>query len=152
MQRFKRRHPDLGELEWDANVDWWCGHVAWAAHARVRLNVSGSKDSDAGLFDRAAAILRRMDARAIYRHAAAGLLETHNDGGWRERVDETGQASETPVLDAQGFMAKLSPEAVKIDDDGGVDVYFNDGNLFWGHAVVVSLDAALSPVRVDIAG
>jgi uncharacterized protein (TIGR03067 family) len=151
MQRFRQRHPDLGELEWDANLDWWRGHVAWAGHSHVRFNVGGSKDAGAGLFDRAAAILRRMDALAIYRYAAAGLLTTHNDG-WRKWVDEAGKASESPVLSAEEFMAKLSPEAVSIDADGGVDVYFNDGHLFWGHAVVVSIDAALTPVRVDIAG
>ena len=41
---------------------------------------------------------------------------------------------------------------MNIDDDGGVEVRFDDGDLFWGHAVVVRLDVALSPVWVDIAG
>jgi len=151
VARFKQRHPELGELAWDENLDWWRGHVAWAGHPHVTFSISAPKDAGAGPFDRAAAILRRMDAQTVYQHAATGLLKTHNES-WRQWVDETGKSAETPLLNAEDFMAKLSPEGLNIDADGSVDVYFNDGYLFWGHAVVVSLDAALNPVRVDIAG
>jgi uncharacterized protein (TIGR03067 family) len=151
VQRFKRRHPDLGELVWDANLDWWTGHVAWADHPRVRLHLNGANDAGGGLFDRAAAILRKLDARAVYRHAAAGLLKVHNEG-WRTWQDQNGNAGETPVLNAEQFMAKLSPDSVTVDGEGAVNVCLYDGQLFWGHAIIVNLDASLNPTDVDIAG
>jgi len=49
-------------------------------------------------------------------------------------------------------MAKLSPDSVTVYDDGAVNVCLYDGQLFWGHAIIVNLDASLNPTDVDIAG
>jgi uncharacterized protein (TIGR03067 family) len=151
VSRARRVHRELGTLEWDAKLRWWSGHVAWAGAARVRLHVSLPHGASEDILDRAAAIVRRLNARTVYAHAAVKLMKLHNET-WREWTDEKGEEHAGPVLNAEQFMAKLSPEGIKIDDEGGVDVYLNDGGLFWGHAVIVSLDPEMNPTRADIAG
>jgi uncharacterized protein (TIGR03067 family) len=151
VSRARRVHRELGTLEWDAKLRWWSGHVTWAGAAHVGLHVSLPHDASEDVLDRAAAILRRLNPRAVYARAAAQLLKLHNDT-WREWTDEKGAAHQGPVLNAAEFMAKLSPDGININDEGGAEVYLNDGGLFWGHAVVVGLDPEMNPTRVDIAG
>jgi hypothetical protein len=84
--------------------------------------------------------LRRheLDARQF---AAGELLETHNDA-WNE--DEP--------ISAQTFAERMTLEGVGVDRDGCGSLYYEDGDLFWGHCIVVSVDRNREFRSADIAG
>ena len=65
---------------------------------------------------------------AVEAFAGSALLDLKNDV-WREE-------DEAP-LTATEFTAKLSLEGVDAFSDGTFEVYFDDGDLFWGHSVRV---------------
>ena len=65
---------------------------------------------------------------AAHQFAAAKLLDTHNEG-WNEGKP----------ISAQTFIQRMTLESVSIDPEGKVELYYNDGDLFWGHSIVVSL-------------
>lgn len=138
-------HLRLGELTYDDNVHWWRTTIAFGGEDGVRLNVTLADGADpTTAFDAAAEIVDRLDCEALKAHAATELLELHNDT-WRD--DDDG-----PSIDAATFASRMTPESLTIRDDGRVEAWFDDGDLFLGHVIYVNLDAQLRPVDAGIAG
>ena len=138
-------HPVLGELTFDANLDWWSTRMEISgAELRVDVSVDPSVDP-APAFDVAADIVRRVEPATLAAYAASQLLDLHNDT-WRD--DDDG-----PPIDAATFAARLTPTSLTIELDGeGATLWFDDGDLFWGHIVHVGLDAQLQPVDASFSG
>lgn len=130
-----RQHPELGELRWDANLGWYK-----TADGEIALAVAMDAPLDAHA---ARALALRADAARLAEAAADELLDTHN-ASWRE----PGEPAET----RGGFAARLALQGITVYADRNAEVYFEDGGLFWGHIVVVSVDADGQPTGADIAG
>ena len=37
-------------------------------------------------------------------------------------------------------------------NDGSIEVYYDDDDIFWGHCIIAHIDADGNPVDADIAG
>ncbi|HEY4371812.1 MAG TPA: DUF2262 domain-containing protein [Burkholderiales bacterium] len=74
---------------------------------------------------------------------AADLLALKNDTWLGD--DETAFTAET-------FKARLSLQSLTVESDGSFSFWFDDGDLFWGHAIVVGGDLKQGIARADIAG
>lgn len=136
-------HGRLGDLVYDANVDWWSGKLPFGGHdVDVNVTVPSQLERSAAL-DRAASAIERLDCDALKLYAADQLLALHNDT-WRDEDDDE--------TDAEGFAARMIPRALTVGEDGSVTAWFDDGDLFWGHSIHVSLDAELRPTDAGIAG
>jgi hypothetical protein len=121
--------------------------------ADVTLHVEAPADAPEEAFDRAADLLAALDCDRLKAFAAAQLFELYDDT-WRH-------ADGPQVEDEAGFAALLTPESVGVrpdevwDESGfgsgpGATVSFEDGDLFCGHGVVVSVGADLEPFDADI--
>jgi hypothetical protein len=58
---------------------------------------------------------------------------------------------ESALTTAQ-FTARMTPQAVTLDPDGSFTFFYADGDLFWGHSILVSGTIADGPADADIAG
>lgn len=143
VARLRRSHPVLGELSYDASLEWWESEVRFGGVDAVKLHVDGGSDAPNEVFDRAADLLARVDADRLRAYAASALYELY---------DTTWRSDEGPDVDEVGFAALLSPESFGVRADGSVSVFFEDGDLFWGHVVIVSLDEQLVPIDAEMAG
>lgn len=136
-------HPKLGELAYDANIDWWTTSGRFGG-AEVSLRVTVDPEDDATeAFDAAAEIFAGLDHEALRAYAASRLLELHNED-WR-RDDEA-------PIDAATFASRITPESIVIAPGSSTTVWFSDDDLFWGHGIHVNLDAQHRPHAADIAG
>ena len=77
------------------------------------------------------------------RQAVADLLALKNDV-WREE-DEA-------LVDAAQFVARMVPEALSTYPEGDFDFTFQDGDLFWGHVILVGGTLAEGVTEAQIAG
>ena len=68
------------------------------------------------------------DAR-VRDYAVSELLELKNDTWLGE-----GETEFTPAT----FKAQMKLESISVDPAGGFEFWFNDGDLFWGHTILVS--------------
>ena len=57
------------------------------------------------------------------------LLELKNDAWLDEDESE---------VSAEEFIARMELSSVSIHADGGFEFWFDDGDLFWGHSIMVS--------------
>lgn len=142
-KRKKRRHRVLGELAYDDDLSWWIGKVKWGTKKDVIVHVSAPLECKDAVFDRVAERLKSVRERDVKAYAATKLLDLKNENWLTD--------GEKPVTAAK-FRAKLSPESFSVDEKGRVSVCFEDGDLFWGHVVLVELDTKLRPVDAEIAG
>jgi hypothetical protein len=69
-------------------------------------------------------------------------------GRWADRRSyrHPGARTTTRNWTTTGLCA-ITPTNIDIDEEGGVQIYFDDGGLFLGHSIVVFLDASCSSPR-----
>ena len=116
---------------------------------RYRLFIDRGSDDDDTERDRKLIESRRALVRTVeaavpaYLEAAADeLLDLYNDT-WRDSA---------PAIDRKAFMQRLSLDTLNIDEEGSWTVYLDDGGLFLGHAIQVSVEADGEVADVDLAG
>jgi len=85
---------------------------------------------------------KKWDQR-IRDFAAGELLALKNDT-WLEENEV--------ALTPKQFKSRMTLESISVDPDGRFEFFFNDGDLFWGHVIVVSGTLANGPTDADIAG
>lgn len=79
----------------------------------------------------------------IKKYCADSLLEDKNDG-WADTEEEK--------VTEEEFKDRLQLDTIKIESDGGLEIVFQDGDLFAGHWVVVKTDPEYRFDYADIEG
>lgn len=140
-------HEDgvFGACTLDKRLDWFDAAAEWnGRNIRIHLQV--------GTLAALPAVLRR--AHELWNDAAgwharildrtvADLLDLKNDT-W---LDE----DEKPVT-AGEFTQRIALQSVGIDGNGAFEFCFTDGDLFWGHAIMVRGTLEEGPTAANIAG
>lgn len=123
--------PVLGKFKLEQDVGYFSGKIVWNAQS---VCFSFSKDTKAAMQKMMDTIHTLLQNAAeweakIRLFAAEELLELKNDN-WLENERE-------PVT-AQQFMDCMKLETIEVDADGCFNFWYEDGDLFWGHAIVVA--------------
>lgn len=140
----------LGTFVFNRQVEWYEAEVDWL-EGKVRLDFDqGPAEEMKAAQETAKALLADAagwDAR-VRAYAAQELLALANqwaaDGG-----EEDGEPEE---LTAETFMARMEPDAIQVDGDGGFEFWFNDGEMFWGHSIRVSGSLTDGPTDAQMEG
>lgn len=126
--------PRFGRFTLDRRVDWFEAEVSWnSAPVRLAISCDSSRDSAPGLavanalWNDAAEWARRVSEFAIEQ-----LLPLKNDC-W---LDEDGEDEQE--LDDAAFLARMSLQSITIYGDGALEFWHDDGDLFFGHSILVS--------------
>jgi hypothetical protein len=135
----------LGDLAYDQRLDEY--QARFSGPNRV-LEVCIVPDESASLaVPLARARTFVADAAANIRAAASfscqALLRLKNDEWLQE--DEV-------VLTPEQFVGKMRLQGIRFAPDGSAEYYFEDGDLFWGHCIVVRTDSAEKFLDADLAG
>lgn len=137
--------PPFGLLKFEIRFDRFKGRANWRG-TMVELTITGSNaELDEAALRTAQALFAGQDRwDALMRQAiVAELLPLKNDT-WLEE-------DEAP-LEAEEFLRRLTVSSVAVGGDGSFDFYFDDGDLFWGHAVIAAFDPESASFSVNIAG
>ena len=84
----------------------------------------------------------RADIDRGKRAAAEHLLELYNDE-WSD---------EDEPIEADAFMRRMRLESIVLKADGSAEIHYEDGGMFLGHIIVVSLNAEGETQDATIAG
>jgi hypothetical protein len=68
-------------------------------------------------------------------YAAREMLEGKNSG-WPDEDDDENEI----VVTAEAFAKRMELNSVTIQNDGSMSFWFDDGDLFYGHAILVEYD------------
>jgi uncharacterized protein (TIGR03067 family) len=139
--------PVLGLIVWDDDLNYWKAKAALDAGSSFDVTISTDEATDP--FSNEAAIamaardlvdwLRDNDI-AARRFAASHLLQLHNDT-WNQG---------RPIT-ADEFTERMQLQSANLDS-GGVELFYDDGDLFWGHSISISLGSERDFIDATIAG
>jgi hypothetical protein len=126
-------HPQLGRLTWEPQLDWWDGKMELRPGLDVTFSVAAAGGDDAPAFASATSIISwvRENDQAARRFAAnSDLFETYNSS-WNEG----------PAISPEAFAERMCLDAIIIRDDSTFTLWFNDGDMFLGHAICVEMNS-----------
>lgn len=141
----------FGTLTFDRQFNWYTGNVMWNGKSvTLDLSVDDPENIEPSL-QIAKALWQDQITwnNCISDYAVEKLLQLKNEYWLGDEDDEEEQEEEvTP----QQFKARMSLETISIDTDGEFEFWHNDGDLFFGHSILVSGNLADGPEDAEICG
>jgi hypothetical protein len=135
----------LGTLSLDRSLDRFEGQVLFGKDL-VDLAVDGA-DTTTVQPNLNTARLIVSDAQvwlsSVTAYAVAELLPLKNEC-WLDEAE--------PPLDAERFASRITLDAVNVGISGSFEFWFDDGDLFLGHSIVVAGDLSRGPTRAQLEG
>lgn len=135
----------LGELVLDRRFGSFTGSIDWAGQQigiDLQCESPEKPDSAIAAFKELLNELDDWDEK-VNSLATDKLLGLKNDSWLEEGESE---------ITAADFRSRMSLQTISIDFSGEFSFWFNDGDLFWGHAITVSGNMSDGPRFADIAG
>lgn len=135
----------FGTFTLDRRLDQFCAEVG-ADGERIHVSVTSSNDmpdmDELALLKSFWADWQRWDLRL--REFAAEELINLKQGEWLEE-------EEAPPTKFD-FASRMKPQDIEVDREGEFIVYYDDGDLFFGHSIVVDGTLADGPAEASILG
>lgn len=122
---------EFGTLNFDRSSQTYTGTVRWDG-AEVKLSLESDANGDVDTSKEFALQLwkkqkqLKQDAEAF---ATQQLLKRKNEDWLNEGDSE---------VDANEFKSRLRLESIDVNADGSFQLWYDDGDLFWGHLIVIS--------------
>jgi len=138
-------HQDtaFSKLTWEDNLEWWTGQIEVAPGHDIQVALSTTEGELETLLTQARPLLAhiRREETDLRRVTAKTLLELYNTA-WNEGA----------AIDGARLAACITLQAVTFYPDGSAELFYDDGDLFAGHTLLVSLDAQGNLQDATIAG
>jgi hypothetical protein len=124
----------FGSLAWNATLNWWSGRAEIAPGHLIDLHVQAANEPDAlrSVVERASPAWDRLRAAepSVRAGIAGQMVDAHND--FCNPEDE---------VTTEQFASRLRLLSVLFEAAGSVELCYDDGMLFGGHWIVVSIGA-----------
>jgi hypothetical protein len=137
--------PQFGMFTLDRRVNWYEATPDWCGGS-IRLTIPASAPA---AMQKTLAVARRLWAeqeewqRKINACASKELLGLKNDTWLGEDEAEVSEAE---------FARRMVLESILVQADGSFEFWHNDGDLFWGHSIMVSGNLTDGPKDAGIHG
>lgn len=135
----------FGTLTLDKGLGWFQGGAEWCGH-RVNFAASAETPQEAAPAIETAHRLWEHTQEwhdRVTRYAADELVSLKNESWLRE--DEQ-------AASAEEFIRRMAIQSITVYPDGDFEFWFKDGELFWGHSILVSGTLTEGLQSADIAG
>jgi len=120
----------LGRLTYDESLDWYEGTAGDGVTIYIYTDEDSRPDPALAYARQVLADLPGLDRRAR-QIAADALLENKN---------ETWLEEDEPPVSEDEFQVRLTLESITFYPDETAEVFYADGDLFWGHTILLNLE------------
>ena len=141
---------ELGSFVLDREFSWFEGIVNWnGTEANVYLETD---EEDGDTAEQAMKVLKEVvdnivDNDTRYREfAAQELTELANE--WMDESDEIDAEEITKEI----FAKRMEISEITVNSDGSLSLFYNDDDMFWGHAIEIEVKPNGEIISADIAG
>jgi hypothetical protein len=141
MSPKKLKSSVLGTLTSERELDWWCAKYQFAKGHKVEVhinNIDGIEKALGTIEDKLQRICKEEET--IREFAAKKLLKLANE--WAEGKTVT----------KEDFVSRMRLEAIEFYNDLSSGLYYNDGDLFWGHTITIDIDKNGKCTRAEFQG
>lgn len=140
---------ELGEFKLDREFSMFEGCIDWYGREVTVFLETDTEDGDSA--DKAVEALSKLNENLSecdmqYRAYATGQL-TQLANEWQQEEDD-----EAEEISEEIFAKRIKISEVTISSEGELTLYYNDDDMFWGHAIEILVDADGSITSADIVG
>ena len=137
--------PVIGILRYEEKYDWYEGQLK-VQQSEISIQLLTDDGAVASALKRATDFVKELEkhAQSARDYAVESLLTLKNET-WIEAKDEE-------PLTPEQFKEWMVLDSISIDSDGDVSFYHSDGDLFWGHCILVTMNSQNNFNSADIAG
>lgn len=134
----------LGKFQLDRRLDWYDGKAEWNG-SMIEIFLAGDLEKLETIEKNAILIVDNQQVWDAYikEKICEELLPLKNES-WLE--------DDAKPLTADEFISKLFLESITVNDSDEFQMCFNDGDLFWEHAILVETDFNKKIEHIGIAG
>lgn len=139
----------LGKFELDKSVKLFEKKISWAGEeGRLYFDWDENVDIMKSALETANALLEDSDDwnKKIRIYAAEELVELANE--WLQDNEE----SDIDEITKEMFVDFMELDSISVYPEGDFEIFFFDGDMFWGHSIIVSGDINGEFTSADIAG
>lgn len=131
----------LGTLTYEKELDWWSAKFQFGKGHKVDVNINNIEGIEKALttIDEKVEFVRRAEPK-FREFAAKKLLKLVNDWSEGEKVTK------------EDFVSRMRLESVEVLNDLSIGLYYDDGDLFWGHTITVDIDKNGKCTRAEFQG
>ncbi|MEH2176592.1 DUF2262 domain-containing protein [Nostoc sp.] len=122
----------LGYLRYNSELDWYESQVVFF-ETQLTINIStDDNDKVKSALDRASSVVQKVKHydKMAQEYAVQQLLKLKNET-WLD---------EGETLTSEEFKTRMTLEGLIFFPDGEAEFYYNDGNLFFGHCILIKMD------------
>lgn len=137
--------PNLGLLRYSNQYDWYEGQINFQqSQISISLNM-GDEGVTEALLNKANNLVIRLEnyAENAKNYAVERLLKLKNEV-WLDDNEEP--------LTPEQFKTRMVLESINVYPEGDVELYHSDGDLFFGHYILVEMDSSDRFLDAYIAG
>lgn len=143
LQQPKMIHTKLGEFSLNREFGWFSLKLS---NYEIILNqddeLSDTCIKALEVYKKYEDCLEDLDQK-LRLYAAKNMLTAGNE--WLEDAGEE-------LINEEQFMERISITTFIFDNKGEIQAYYDDGDIFWGHCIIVSINADGNVVDCEIAG
>lgn len=139
------KHEFLGCIRYNSEFDWYEGQIVFH-EAQISISVSiDDTDKVELVLTRASSVVNNLEhyVQDATEYAAEKLLKLKN---------EIWLGKDEAFLTTDEFKNRITLDGVVFSPDGEVEFYYNDGNLFFGHFILVRMDKNNYFINASICG
>lgn len=128
------KDKELGDFELDKSINSFEKNMSWINNSDISVSFD---DIDEEYNKNSIDIIKKIFAdkkdidKRVKEYAAENLLEDANS--WNDDADK-------PNIDKEEFAKLISLTSITIYEDN-ITFWFDDGDIFWGHSIVVESDS-----------
>lgn len=135
----------LGEFTLDKRIDLYVGEIKWLGE-NIELdieNYTGKRLDKVFVIANELVKEEKIWDKKIKEFAAKKLLKLKNEN-WLEEAEKE--------ITIEQFIEKIEINSINISLKNNFEFYLDDGDVFWGHTIVVNGNIEKGPLRANIAG
>jgi hypothetical protein len=137
------KHEVLGCIKYNNEFDWYQGQIVFHK-TQISISIEDTDKLELVL-TRASSVIENLEhhVQDATEYAAEKLLKLKNEI-WLDK-DEA-------FLTTDEFKNRIKLDGVVFSPDGEVEFYYKDGNLFFGHFILVKMDKFNYFINTSICG
>ena len=141
-------HPQFGEFVYDFGLHWYIGKLCHQnASIMVYLDEKEHVETLTALSKNFTGFFK--DA---LQYAAAELSALGNDWCYDSWINNGFEEADYIALTPEAFIARLTLSTMHLCEDGSYIISYDDGDVFWGHSILVSGTLSEGFTDASIAG
>ncbi len=142
LKKLEVRHktveiPSLGKLTYNEKIEWYEGTF----HTERQSIEVSVYNAETDVFDQLLAFVDQQISSKFYEQILlkmeSTMIELKNDV-WLGEDEETGE--DEPPITVEDFRKRISVSSIVFYEDCTSSIYCNDGDIFWGHTINISVD------------